>query len=204
MTKRCSLVLVCLSLVLALAAPAAQAGPLVKSAGDCAAGTLEHPFVRWLDPLGYVLTPGGSFEDGASGWSAGAGKVVSGNEPFYVHNRGDSKSLSIPSGSSVTSPTICVGLDKPLLRFFARSSGGLLSLSALKVDVQFETAGGTVLSLPMGVALPSGWSPTLPLPVLANLLPLLSGDQTPVRFRFTPVGGASWWIDDVYVDPRRQ
>jgi hypothetical protein len=48
----------------------------------------------------------------------------------------------------------------------------------------------------------SKWTPTLPLPVIANLLPLLPGDLTPVRFRFTPVGGA-WQIDDVYVDPYR-
>jgi hypothetical protein len=203
MAKRFSLVLVCLSFVLALAAPAAQAGPLVKSAGDCTTGPVETPFTRWLDPLGYSLVPRGSFEDGASGWALGSARVASGNEPFYVHGRGDSYSLSIPSGGSVTSPTVCVGLDKPLLRFFARSSGGLLSLSTLKVEVQFETAGGTVLSLPMGVALPTGWSPTLPLPVLANLLPLLPGNQTPVRFRFTPVGAAGWSIDDVYVDPRK-
>jgi hypothetical protein len=27
---------------------------------------------------------------------------------------------------------------------------------------------------------------------------------TPVRFRFTPVGTATWQIDDVYIDPRRR
>jgi hypothetical protein len=42
------------------------------------------------------------------------------------------------------------------------------------------------------------------MPVIANLLPLLPGELTPVRFRFTPVGlGAAWQIDDVYVDPFR-
>jgi hypothetical protein len=195
-------VLAALALALAISAPAAQAGPLVESARDCTTGVVETPFKRWLDPLGYSLIPGGSFEDGASGWALGTAKVATGNESFYVHNRSDSRSLSIPSGGSVTTPTVCVGIDKPFLRFFARSSGGLLS--TLKVEVQFETAGGAVLTLPMGVALPGGWAPTLPLPVIANLLPLLPGNQTPVRFRFTPVGAASWSIDDVYVDPRRQ
>ena len=199
MTKRCSLVLVCLSFVLALAAPAAQAGPLVQSAGDCAAGTLEHPFVRWLDPLGYVLTPGGSFEDGASGWSVGAGKVVSGNEPFYVHNSGDSKSLSIPSGSSVTSPTICVGLDKPTIRFFAkRPSFSLLPL--LTVEGVFTTKAGTTASLPM-VGLPlagNSWSLQLPFITTGALLEL--GDTTMMRFRLRAVSG-DWQVDDVNVDP---
>jgi hypothetical protein len=27
--------------------------------------------------------------------------------------------------------------------------------------------------------------------------------MTPVQFRFTPVGGGTWQIDDVYVDPWR-
>ena len=37
--------------------------------------------------------------------------------------------------------------------------------------------------------------------VLANLLPLLPGAHTPVAFRFTPLLGGEWSIDDVYVDP---
>jgi hypothetical protein len=41
------------------------------------------------------------------------------------------------------------------------------------------------------------------MPLVVNLLPLLPGEQTPVRFRFTPQGSANWQIDDVYVDPRQ-
>ena len=36
-----------------------------------------------------------------------------------------------------------------------------------------------------------------------NLLTLLPGDRTPLEFRFTPEGGSSWTIDDVFVDPWR-
>jgi hypothetical protein len=113
--------------------------------------------------------------------------------------------MKIPAGRSVTSGSICVGLEHPTLRFFARSSGGsLLSLvSTLTVEVQFEDALGNVQSLPIGAVLPNGsWQPTLPFPVVANLLPLLPGEHTAVRFRFTAVGGSNWQIDDVYVDPR--
>jgi hypothetical protein len=43
------------------------------------------------------------------------------------------------------------------------------------------------------------------MPIVANLLPLLPGDHTPVAFRFTPVGlGGDWRIDDLYVDPYRR
>lgn len=188
-------------------APSAQAGLLVSEAESCADQPLERPFLRWLDPAHYTLLPGGTFEDRARGWSLDGAQVVKGNEPFYVNPAGGSNSLSLPAGSSATSPTICVGLEHPTMRFFARGSGGGLLgvLSTLQVDVLFEDAGGTVRSLPIGVVAKTGqWSPTLPAPVVANLLPLLSGEMTPVAFRFTPRGSASWTIDDVYVDPKRR
>ena len=51
---------------------------------------------------------------------------------------------------------------------------------------------------------PTGaWQPTLPMTVVANLLPLLPGEHAPVQFRFTPLLGG-WQIDDVYVDPMRR
>ena len=37
---------------------------------------------------------------------------------------------------------------------------------------------------------------------IANLLPLLPPDMTAVRFKFAPLLGGDWQIDDVYVDPR--
>jgi hypothetical protein len=189
---------------LAFAAPsAAQAGLLVQTATDCEAQTLEQPFTRWLDHANYTLVPNGTIEDGANRWTGGT--VVSGNEPWNVHGAGESSSLKIASGRSVTSDTICVGLDHPTMRFFAKSNNSSLLgiVSVLAVEVVFEDAGGNVRSLPIGVVTPnSKWQPSLPLPVLANLLPLLPGETTPVRFRFTAVGGASWQIDDVYVDPR--
>jgi hypothetical protein len=38
--------------------------------------------------------------------------------------------------------------------------------------------------------------------IAPRLLSLLPGQMTPVQFRFTPIGSASWSIDDVYVDPK--
>jgi hypothetical protein len=186
-------------------APAANAGVLVASASNCEEQILERPFARWLDPLTYHLVPDGTFERGAAGWSLSKARVVDGNEPFYVHGAGETKSLSLPPGSVATSPVMCTGINKPFMRFFAKSSGGLLSLSTLAVEVLFETRGGQVLSLPVGVVLPNTkWQPSLPLPVLASLLPLLPGEQTPIAFRFRPLGGATWTIDDVYLDPSRR
>lgn len=189
--------------VLAMAAPA-QAGLLVKSATDCPANpTATRVFAPWLDIANYVPVPGGSAES-ASGWTLNGGaRIAAGNEPWKVGSKSDANSLLLPRGSSATTATMCVGIEFPTLRFFAKRSGGTL-LSTLLIEVEFEGLGGVLKRLPVGVVLNSGqWQPTLPHVVLASLLPLLPGERTPVRFRFTPVGGGSWQVDDVYVDPWR-
>jgi hypothetical protein len=190
--------------VLAIAAPAANAGILVATANDCPSQTLSQPFAKWDDTSSYFLAPGGSFESGSPAWAlAGGAKVVSGNEPFKVHSSADTNSLYIPQGGSATSPTICVGLSEPSIRWFAKQQASLLGITgAMTVQVQFETSLGQVVSAPIAGAglLNTSWNPSLPGVVEASLLPLLPGDQTPVRFQFTAVTG-SWSVDDVYVDP---
>ncbi len=65
----------------------------------------------------------------------------------------------------------------------------------------FELSTGAVASLPIGLVASDGsWQPTLPMLAVANLLPLLPGEHTPVALSFTAQGGA-WSVDDVYVDP---
>jgi len=187
------------------AAPSAQAGLLVASAEDCDAQELSQPFMPWLDPASYTLAPDGGFEDGGSSWSLEDGAaVVSGNESHYVRDEDDSQSLKLPSGSSAKSATMCVGIEHPTLRLFARNTGS--PLSALKVKVHFEDALGNARSLPIGlVGAGSNWQPTQPMVIGVNLLALLPGERTPVAFEFTPVGfGGNWRIDDVYVDPYRR
>ncbi len=78
-------------------APAASAGVLVKSAGDCAPQPLERPFLRWIDPAQYTLLPGGTFEQELPDWTLSGARVVSGNEPYYVHGEGRAL-LALPSG----------------------------------------------------------------------------------------------------------
>ena len=194
------------SLLLAAAAPAANAGLLVRTTTSCETQMLEQPFLRWIDPLSYTLAPNGALEGGATDWTLSKASVVTGNETFYVHGSRDSKSLYLPQGSSATTRAMCVGLGHLVTRFLVKSKGtSLLSLSRLQVEVLFEDAGGNVRSLVIGAATPSSsWAPTLPMLVVANLLALLPGEHTPVAFRFTPKGAGSWWIDDVYVDPHRR
>ncbi len=182
-----------------LLAPGAVAGPLVDSAEDCDPAPVSTPFMRWVDPMQYTPIKDGGIEHRGKGWTLkGDAAPVEGNEPWKVRHEDDERSLSLPAGSSATTPTICVGLAEPTLRFFARGEGGLAQL--LTVEVLFEDALGEVRSLPIGADLGGAWHPSLVMPVIANLLPLLPGDKTPVQFRFTAQKG-DFRIDDAYVDP---
>lgn len=194
-------VVIALAVFLSLAtAPRAEASPLVKTTTDCDEQSLEQPFLRWADPSRYVLAPAGTFGKGATGWQLSRARIVAENEPWHVHGDRQAASLRLDAGGSATSPGMCVGIGHPTLRFFARNAGS--PLDSLNVEVLFEDATGEVRSLPIGVVAGHvAWSPTLPLAIGANLLPLLPEERTAVAFRFTATGDATWLIDDVYVDP---
>jgi hypothetical protein len=187
----------------------ASAGVLVASAPNCDNGPNEQPFAQWDDTTQYFLAPGGNFEGSLGGWDLNGASAVGDQEPWRVAGDGGSTALSIPAGRSVVSPTICVGLEHPTMRFFAhRSGGGLLGgVAQLVVTARVETALGQVVEVPVGtISSPTGngtqWNKTPVQVVLASLLPLLPGEHTPIQFRFAAVGTSNWVIDDVYIDPR--
>jgi hypothetical protein len=185
----------------AAAAPAAQAGPVVTSADDCAAETATQPFLPWLDPANYVLVDDGGFEAGGTGWTRRGATVGEGNEHWRVRAPQDDRRLELDGGSATT-PLTCVGLGHPTMRFFARNTGAATGI--LTVKVVARTSLGLPLKLTIGtVSNPTrAWAPTLPMPVVANLLTLLPSERTRVAFEFTASGpGSAWQIDDVYVDP---
>jgi hypothetical protein len=187
----------------AFAAPA-SAGILTASATNCGDETLSQPFSGFGDQAKYKLVKGASFEGALTDWTlVGKAKVVSGNEPWKVGGSRHAKSLVLPVGSSAISPTACVGLAEPTVRFFAKRNSGLLGISTLAVSVYVKTSLGLVVPVPVGVVLGNGqWKASPKMLIVANLLPLLPGDRTPVAFQFTPLLG-EWQIDDVYVDPMR-
>jgi hypothetical protein len=202
LSRRALLALLAPLALLILPRPA-HAGVLVASATDCEDQVLAQPFLPWLDPAAYFLLPDGSFEAGGRGWALedGAG-VVAGGEPHDVSHNGALAALRLGGGGSATSPAVCVGLEHPTARLFARNTGSLLG--TLRVDVEFEDAAGEVHALPVALLLGGQrWAPTLPLAMIANLLPLLPGSHTAIALRFTAQGG-DWEIDDVHVDPYRK
>jgi hypothetical protein len=175
-------------------APQAHAGLLPSCPG-----TYSKPFAPWGDSASYTLVGDGTFEGGAAGWSlAGGAKVVAGNEPFYVHGSGESRSLLLPRGSTATSPPVCMVLGRPKARLFAVAPGGA---GSMRVDVLSRNLLGILSVIDGGVVnAGSGWAPTQPLSLLgSNLSSALWA--TWVQLRFRPIGDTSLAIDDVYVDP---
>jgi hypothetical protein len=204
MKRRIRLVVAALMLALVGGAGSTETASAGVWTTDCGPQLFEQPFLPWLDPFHYVLAPDGGFEGGAAGWTlTGGAQVVAGNEPYHVRSAADERSLSLPMGSSATSPPMCLGVDGPTARLFVSNSGSLLS--TLRVEVVSRNALGLKTSVPVAVLFGTRtWQPTLPFPVLANLtsLALVTNETTHVSFRFTPVGVLGGWkIDDVYVDP---
>ena len=106
-------------------ASAKEADTTSESRATCVTPLIEQPFLSFKDERDYVLAPGGSFEDSSlAGWGleGGAG-VVAGNEPFNLRGLSDNNSLVLPAGASATSPTMCVDLNWPTLRFVASQTG---------------------------------------------------------------------------------
>ncbi len=192
-----------LALLVILGALAILALPGPAHAAGCPEQPLDRTFRPWLDPAWYAPAPNGGLESGASGWTLERGAaVVPGNEPFHVGGSDDASSLALPPGGSATTSPVCIGIEHPTLRFFARNTGDPTSL--LTVSVVFDDVLGRSRTLPVGiVAAGREWAPTPVVPVVVNLLSLLGGQQ--VAFAFTAADGrGEWTIDDVYVDPYKK
>lgn len=189
----------------------ALAVALAASAGVAHAAVTQPPcnlpttqaFLAYNDANQYFLAPGGNFENGAPGWSfAGGAATVLGNNTAGGDPTSNTRSLSLPSGSSATSPLVCVTALDPAMRFYARNSGS--ASSQLGVWVNYTLPNGYPGSLLVARVSGTGtWTPTAAYAYVMNVLALVSPTGTTnVAFRFAPLDSAGkWQIDDVWVDP---
>jgi hypothetical protein len=185
-----------LSALALVAVPVSAQADLV-SVNACDNSALSQPFTQWVDPNSYKLAPGGDFEGGPSWTLRGGAAIGTGSESFAVTGSAGSSSLSLPAGSSATSPQTCVNAAYPSFRLFARSDD---PGAAVGVSVVYNTGLGTV-TIPVGtLASSSDWQPTLPMLTGSAIGGLLSGGTANVALRFVAYGGTTQ-IDDVYVDP---
>jgi len=170
---------------------------LVQSLIGGGCGPTTNAFAQFGDSRSYYFTANGGFESGSSGWTlAGGAKVVSGNEPFFLHGSTDSSSLSLPSGSSATSSALCFGLLDPGLRFVATAPSGPATLHVQLVangllGVLGVIDGGTI-------QVGSSWAPTAVFSTLGSQLSVPLGTKT-VQVVLTSSGDVQ--VDDLYIDP---
>jgi hypothetical protein len=183
-----------LALLAALAIPA-DAGLLGTGSASYCDPFSSQVFKPWGDSSNYMLTPGGSFEDGTPTWKlSGGAKIISGNEPYYVHSKNDRRSLYMPAGSTASTPSMCFAAGDWHLRFVNTGSG------QIRVAVTVNSLLGVVSILDGGTVSGSGtWKPS---PKVGLLLTNVTGLLTTkaISIRLTASGGASQ-VDDVYLDP---
>jgi hypothetical protein len=185
--------------------PATTAGSQLT----CRAPLIEQPFTAFRDSRDYVLAPGGSFEDpSAPGWQLdGGASVVPESDPFDVHGFDDSYSLSLPPGASATSPTMCVDLDFPTMRFVGMQQAekdGELDIEVVYPHATKVEDRRWHRERSFKFKRKDGWKVTDDV----NLHPDRGGKDAGwrlVALRFTADGDqSSWLVDDVYVDPKRR
>jgi hypothetical protein len=192
--------------VLAAAAfsiPAANAGLIGNLLSNCLAGGTQV-FAPWGDLNLCLPAPNGGFESGSTGWSLSGGAVVaSGNEPFL---KTGTRSLTLPSGSSAMSPTICLGTQQLYIRMFGKDLDG--TDKGLRIRVYWYGLLNKLLGVTDVGVTPAGgdWAPTgqvrssggllTPLPIVALV------SSTSARVEITPLGsGSRWQVDDLFIDP---
>jgi hypothetical protein len=187
--------------ITALLAVAVFAG----SAQACSYLGAEKVFSPWGDQRSYVLAPDGGFEAGGFGWQLNRGAtVVEGNESYFLNDAGDSRSLSLPAGSSAVSPPVCMAIDTPSFRLVARNSGD--PSSRLRVEAVYKLLGLVRTKTAGTLQANSTWAPTQSVSTVLTLSTIV-GTLIPsaIEIRFTPLDSIGrWQVDDVYIDPFRR
>jgi hypothetical protein len=167
----------------------------------------SSPFLSFKDANGYVLAPGGSFEDGLGDWATtGAASIVEDNEPWKVGGPDHHHALALAPGAAAQTAPMCVDSTFPHFRLFVRGDGRKgdeLSVQVVLLDVRGMTISKETLQTDgksVGV-----WRIVKPLALYPTLKGAVTGPATRMALRFeAPAKGGTWRIDDVYVDPWRR
>jgi len=189
-------------LILAAIAVLALSAFTAAGAQACSYTGAEQVFSPWGDQHSYVLAPDGGFEAGGQGWSlSGGAATVAGNESFFLNDASDSRSLSLPAGSSAVSPPVCMSIDTPIFRLVARNTGN--ASAGLRVEAIYPLLGLLRTKTVSTVYGSSTWAPSQQMSTVLTLSTVV-GTLIPsaVQIRITPVGsGGNWQVDDLYIDP---
>jgi hypothetical protein len=167
---------------------------------SCSYSSEGKTFSQWNDPSYYVPAPNGGLESGSKGWTLSGSSVVSSNESFFLGGSRDTNSVSIPGGSSATSPTFCVEQGFPTFRFTVRTTGtqvATLKVEAIYTDSTHNNTVKTVGYVPAGY----WWSPSQKMSLAIGTASSGGISDAQVQLRFTSVSGGKFQVDDLYIDP---
>jgi hypothetical protein len=168
--------------------------------GGCAVQEASPVFSAWLDPSYYTLAPQGDFEDPTT-WTLGSGAaLVDQQSPFGT----GSQALSLGQTGTAVTPSFCVDVTQPSMRFFVRNTGP--ALATLNVYATFTDLTGSLRTLQVAkLTAGSSWAPSPVVPLIVNQLAAVSSTgATSIQLRFTAASGkGTWVIDDVEIDPFR-
>ena len=181
-----------------------------SAAGEqtCRAPDLFNPLLAFKDRRDYFVAPAGDFEDPSlPGWQLTGGAAVSrGNSPHAVIGDGHASSLSLPTGSSATSPEFCVDLSYPTFRFFVTQFERDTD-SDLAVDVIYPALARNNVRQAKTFRLKAndGWKLSEDIKLEPQRLGKKWGwRKVAIRFRVeSEKKSASYKVDDVLIDPRR-
>jgi hypothetical protein len=175
-------------------------GGVLDSLSNCGYGPSRQEFLPWLDLASYSLAPQGDLAS-TSEWSLD-GATVSGEHDPYGGSVG---SLSFSAnGDSAVTPTMCVNLVNPSMRFFVANHGG--GNGYLDVVLDYVGLDGAAHRAQLARVSPgSSWRPSPVVLIGANLLSALSvNGETPISFELHAGGlsaGETISADGIWVDP---
>jgi hypothetical protein len=184
-----------------------EAVQTAESVETCSYPDVVRPFLRFDDSRDYVLAPGGDFEDRyGHGWELSASKVAAGNARYHVGGSEDHRSLRMSTFGTTMSPTMCVDLNMPTFRFFARA---LDTTTNLKVEVAYPDSADPSfeqVALLVGNDYDHVWALTEDVVLSPERGGTVFGGRGAVM-RFTVIGtspdkAGAWRVDDIYIDPR--
>jgi hypothetical protein len=182
----------------------------VTPAGEatCTAPELFNPLTAFKDKRDYFVAPAGDFEDAAMpGWQLeGGANLTDGGSTHAVVGGAQRLSLSLPPGSSATSPEMCVDLNYPTFRFFATQLAEDTD-AQLVVDVIYPALAKDNVREAKKFRLKAkdGWALSDDIKLEPQRLGKQAGwRKIALRFRVKPgKKPADYRIDDVLIDPRR-
>lgn len=164
----------------------------------CSTRTTTKAFAAWGDTNPYFVVPDGTFESTTASWVLRKAATTTGNEPWRVLGGAHAESLKLSPGAVATTAQFCVASAEDSLRFFVKSPGVAGSQLLVHIDVVSGVNRATNDYAISGSS--SGWAPSqrIMLPDIRDS----SGKQN-VTISFTVVGNATWYLDDVMIDPWR-